>query len=352
VDEFDVPADYKPPTNTRAEVYNFIETELTESMPFLSKETGLSYYGRVNYYAAQMILAKLYLNAEVYTGTPQYDKAMMACDTIIESGLFNLESNFFSNFVDGATVSREHILGVPFDMKNAEGFEIHLFTLHYNLQNKYGLLNATWNGICAQEDFFNMFEETDLRREGLIHGFQVDAEGNQIEDPNYEKFDPQNPTKPKDPDGAPLNLSPDINELEPNCLRQCGARMAKFPFIEGSERYISNEFPIFRYADVLLMKAEIYLRQGDAGSGLNYVNEVRSRAGVDPLGDLTYENLLEERARELYGEGYRRSDQIRFGVYLDPRWEKEETSSEHTLLWPVPQSQIEANPNLIQNPGY
>jgi hypothetical protein len=197
-----------------------------------------------------------------------------------------------------------------------------------------------------------MFEETDLRREGLLHGFQLDAEGNQIEDPNYEKFDPQNPTKPRDPDFAPLNLSPNINELEPNCLRQCGARMAKFPFIAGTERYTGNDFPIFRFADVLLMKAEILLRQGDAGSGLLLVNEVRSRAGVDPFGDLTLDNLLEERARELYGEGYRRSDLIRFGKYLDTRWAKEEVSPEYVKLFPIPQGQIEANPNLIQNPGY
>ena len=352
VDRFDVPADYKPPTNTRLEVYEFIETELMEALPFLSRETGLQYYGRINYYTAQMILAKLYLNAEVYTGTPQWEKARNACDTIIESGLYNLEGDYFANFREDATTSREHILGVPYDMISAEGFEIHLFTLHYNLQNKYGLLNATWNGICGQEDFFNYFEETDIRREGLLHGFQLDAEGNQILDPNYEKFDPQNPQKPKDPDGAPLNLSPNINQLEPNCLRQCGVRVAKFPFIEGTERYTGNDFPIFRFADVLLMKAEALLQQGDAGSGLLLVNEVRARAQVDPLGELTMENLLEERARELYAEGHRRSDMIRFGAFLEPRWEKPDVSPDYVKLWPIPQSQVEANPNLIQNPGY
>lgn len=351
-DKFDVPLDYEPATNSRQEVYDFIETELLEVMPALSKETGLNMFGRINYYAAQMVLAKLYLNAEVYTGTPQWEKASAACDSIIESGSYVLDGNYFANFSDDATGSREIIFGIPFDQIEAAQFEIHLFTLHYNLQNKFGIITATWNGICAQESLFNSFEENDVRRNGLLFGPQLDAEGNPIEDPSYEKFDPQNPQKPRDPDGAPLNLTPEINQLEPNCLRQAGARIAKFPFIEGSDRYTGNDFPIFRYADVLLMKAEALLRSGDAGGGLQYVNEVRSRADVDPLAALDEETLLAERGRELYAEGHRRSDQIRFGVFLNPRWEKEDMSSEHTKIWPIPQSQIEVNSKLIQNPGY
>lgn len=351
-DRFDVPIDYKPSTNTRMQVYDFIESELLEVMPNLSKETGLDMFGRMNYYSAQMVLAKLYLNAEVYTGTPQLDNALAACDSIIGSGKFILEGDYFTNFREDATGSREIIFGIPFDQISAAQFEIHLFTLHYNLQNKFGIITATWNGICAQENFFNSFEETDIRRNGLLFGPQLDDEGNPIEDPSYEKFDPQNPQKPRDPDGAPLNLTPEINQLEPNCLRQAGARIAKFPFIEGSDRYTGNDFPIFRYADVLLMKAEILLRQGNAGEGLNYVNDVRSRAGVDDLASLDFENLLAERGRELYAEGFRRSDQIRFGVYLEPRWEKENASAEYTKLWPIPQAQIDVNPELVQNPGY
>jgi hypothetical protein len=323
-------------------------------MPFLSKETGLAYYSRINYYVAQMILAKLYLNAEVYTGTPQWDKALAACDSIYQDGAgpYSLEADFFANFQENATSSREHILGVPFDKVMAQGFEIHLFTLHYNLQSRFGLLSATWNGICGQEAFYNYFEEGDYRRFGMLAGVQTDDEGNVIEDPNFEKFDPTNPTKPKDPDGAQLNLTPFVNQLEPNCLRQCGARVAKFPFIEGSDRYTSNDFPIFRYADLLLMRAEILLRQGNAGDALTLVNQVRARAGVADFTELTFDNLLEERARELYAEGHRRSDLIRFGKYLDARWEKPDVTPEFRELWPIPQAQIDANPNLDQNDGY
>jgi hypothetical protein len=352
VDKFDVPADFKPSTNTRAEVYEFVETELLEAMPDLSKETGLNYYGRVNYYTAQMILAKLYMNSEVYINTPKWDQAEAALDTIIESGRYSLSPDFFDNFREDATTSPEHILGLAFDQIEAPQFEIHLFSLHYNLATKYQFEDNCWNGISAQESLFNLFDENDERRNGLLFGQQYDNEGNKIEDPSYEKFNPQDPTAPRDPDGAPLNLTPAINMLEPNCLRQAGSRIVKFPPIEGSDRYTSNDFPIFRYADALLMKAEVLARKGDLGGAAMYVDEVRGRANADPLGAVTLDDILDERARELYAEGHRRSDLIRFGKYLDTRWEKDEVSPETRILWPIPQSQIDVNSNLQQNPGY
>jgi len=353
IDKFDVPADYKPANNTRQEVYDFIESELKSVMGDLSKQTGLPMYGRINYYTAQMILAKLYLNAEVYTGTPEWDKALAAVDTIINSGKYSLSSDFFDNFKEDASGSPEILLGVPFDQVNAPGFEIHLFTLHYNLQEKYKIKTGTWNGICFQESFFNLFNSDDERLNGLLHGFQYNDDGTPINDPSYEKFDPHNPTKPRDPDGPHLNLTPHINMLEPNCLRQAGARVAKFPFIAGSDRYTSNDFPIFRYADVLLMKAELLLRTGgDQAQALSLVNQVRARSHADPLSTINLDTILNERARELYAEGWRRSDMIRFGKYLEARWEKPNVSDTHVELWPIPESQILANPNLKQNPGY
>ena len=353
VDSFDVPEDYKPATNSRQEVYDFVETELLEVMPLLSKSTGLDYFGRINYYTAQTMLAKLYINAEVYTGTPQWSKAMDAVDTVMGGG-YSLAANFFSNFEEDATMSPEYIMGLHNDRLEAPAFEVHLFTLHYNLVNKYEIQDNTWNGICAQESFYHLFDvdTNDVRRKSILFGFQYEADGTLIEDPSYEKFDPNDVTKPTDPDGAPLNLTPEVNMLEPNCLRQAGARVAKYPFILGSDRYTSNDIPIYRYADILLMKAELLLRQGDAGGALQYVNEVRTRSNAAPLTEMTMEILLDERARELFAEGHRRSDMIRFGVYGNPRWEKPEQSQSYTTIWPVPQSQIDVNQNLIQNPGY
>ena len=351
-DNFDVPADFKPATASRQEVYDFIESELLAAMPDLSKNTDMEYFGRMNYYAAQTVLAKLYINAEVYTGTPQWNKAMTAVDTVIGGG-YSLTGDFFSNFREDATTSSEYILGLHFDQIEAAAFEVHLFTLHYNLADKYQFEDATWNGISAQESFFHLFDAdtNDVRRNSILFGFQYNDDGTNVEDPSYEKFDPTDPSY-RDPDGAPLNLTPEINMLEPRCLRQAGARVAKYPFILGSDRYTSNDVPIFRLADILLMKAELLLRAGNAGGALDIVNQVRLRSQAAPLTELTMESLLDERARELFAEGHRRSDMIRFGVYTDARWEKPEVSGSHTTIWPIPQAQIDVNSNLIQNDGY
>lgn len=352
VTEFPIPAGFKPETRPRKEVYDFVESELIDVMPDLPKQTGLPYFGRMTYYAAQMVLAKLYLNAEVYTGTAQWEKALNACDSVMTGG-FSLTADFFANFVEDATSSPEYIFGLHFDQVEAPAFEIHLFSLHYSLASRFQFEDACWNGISIQESIYNSFEEGDIRRNGLLSGQQFFDDGTPVEDASYEKFDPTNPTKPIDPDGAPLNLTPEINMLQPNCLRQAGCRVAKFPFIAGSDRYTSNDFPIFRYADLLLMKAELIMRSGGAtGDALNLVNEVRARASAPALSELTYEILLAERARELYAEGHRRSDMIRFGTYLEPRWEKPDVSPSHVTIWPVPESQILANENLVQNPGY
>jgi len=100
------------------------------------------------------------------------------------------------------------------------------------------------------------------------------------------------------------------------------------------------------------MKAECLQKKGDASGGLVLVNQIRPSAGVEPLAELTADNLLAERGRELFAEGHRRNDMIRFGKYFDARWEKPDVSDEHIKLWPIPTSQIQANPNLIQNDGY
>ncbi len=351
VDKFDVPTDFAPTNNTRQEVYDFVEKEITESLPLLSKETGINTYGRVTYYVAQMTLAKLYLNAEVYTGTPQWGKAEGALDSIISSGEFELEADYFNNFTGAPISSKEILMGVPMDEVNAQGLEIHLFSLHYNLQDKFEMGQLPWNGLCVQESLVNLFEDDDLRKGGLLVGQQFNPDGTQIQDPDYEKFDPTCPTCPRDFDGPGLNLTPEINMLEPDCLRQAGSRIYKWRFDPDSDRYLSNDFPIFRYADVLLMKAEAILRQG-GGDADTYYNIVHQRAGLMPVSGVTLDDILNERARELYVEGHRRNDLIRFGKYLDARWEKDEVSSDHVRLWPIPKDQIDANPNLKQNDGY
>lgn len=351
ITKFDVPSDYAPANNTRVEVYNFIESELLEVLPDLTKITGSKTYSKINYYVAQMTIAQLYMNAEVYTGTPQWQKANAALDEIINSGNFELATDYFSNFADNPMNSKEVIFGVPMDRTNAQGMESILFTLHYALKDKFGLSELPWNGLCAQEIFVKSFDDTDKRKAGLLFGKQYDATGKQITDPSYEKFNPQNPSY-KDPDGTGLNLTPEINMLQPNCLRQAGARLVKWLPAVGTGRYMDNDFPVFRYSDVLLLKAEALVRLGQTTNALQYINLVRQRAGVSLYTTLDLNDILKERARELYAEGHRRTDLIRFGKFLDTRWEKPNVSPSTVALWPIPKTQIDNNPNLKQNPGY
>jgi starch-binding outer membrane protein, SusD/RagB family len=139
--------------------------------------------------------------------------------------------------------------------------------------------------------------------------------------------------------------------LAPNALRQAGTRVNKFEIQLGAAPNLSNDFPIFRYSDALLMKAEAAWRQGKSAVALQFVNQVRERANVAPLTALDPDILLAERGRELFAEGHRRSDLIRFGKYNDAWWEKAQ-SAPFRNLFPIPENQLQANPNLTQNPGY
>ncbi|MCB0607406.1 MAG: RagB/SusD family nutrient uptake outer membrane protein, partial [Lewinella sp.] len=155
-----------------------------------------------------------------------------------------------------------------------------------------------------------------------------------------------------DPDGKPVTFTPELNELFPNALRQAGVRIGKFEFKNGGRTSLSNDFPIFRYADVLLMKAEAQWRQNaSSATALALVNQVRARAGVPDFTELTADNLLAERGREMFYENHRRTDLIRFGQY-NKAWEFKPASQPFRNIYPIPRAQLDANPNLAQNPGY
>ena len=301
-------------------------------------------------------LAKLYLNAEVYTGTPQWDKALAACDAIINSGKFSLAGSYFDNFVTENSGSPEFILAIPYDQVFAGGNNLNVRTLHYGSQDTYNLTAQPWNGYCSLQEFYNSFDDEDVRKQSFLVGPQFTASGNPVID---------NGAEAADPDGTPLNFMPEVNELGPDALRQAGARIGKYEFALGSTENLSNDVPIFRYSDILLMKAEILLRQGNEGEALVLVNEIRSRAGVEALATLTLDDMLAERGREMCFEAHRRTDLIRFGKYNDEWWGKTadgrnsgfsppETGrfDPEVRIFPIPRGQVDANPNLSQNPGY
>jgi hypothetical protein len=136
-----------------------------------------------------------------------------------------------------------------------------------------------------------------------------------------------------------------------NNLEITGIRVIKYPPDYAVQFPAENEYVVFRYADVLLMKAEALLRTGQAAAALLLVNQVRTRASATPLVSLTLDNLLDERGRELYWEGWRRNDLIRFGKFLNA-WQEKAASGSERLLFPIPNEQLAVNPNLEQNPGY
>ncbi|MDQ3534126.1 MAG: RagB/SusD family nutrient uptake outer membrane protein, partial [Bacteroidota bacterium] len=352
VDRFDVEPGFLPTTKSRQEVYNFVESEILANIDVLPRETGVSTYGRINYYVAQTILAKLYLNSEVYIGTPQWEKANAACDVIINSGAYGLTTGYFENFITQNRGSREFIFAIPYDEVFATGFNLPMITLHYGSQQTYNLTAQPWNGFCSLQEFYESFEDNDIRKNSFIVGPQFTAGGEPVMDPGYEAPNADDPGRPVDPDGPHLNFTPEINELFPRAIRQAGARIGKWEFAIGATPDLSNDFAIFRYADVLMMKAEALWRMNPGNTeALGLVNEIRERAGVDPFDALSAENILAERGREFFSEVHRRTDLIRFGRYNDPWWEKPQTPP-HVNIFPVPRAQRDANPNLRQNPGY
>jgi len=387
-------AEAAPSTKPRAEVYNFVITDLEAAVPKLSKAVDGTTYGRMNYYAGKTLLAKLYLNAQVYSGTAQWDKVIAACDEVINSGKYSLENNFFANFNVNNSGSKEFIFAIPYDEVFFQGFQWGVKSLHYGNQDTYNFTAQPWNGFCSLEEFYNSYDDADIRkgdagtinapatrRGTFLAGYQWKASGGLVMDDGYEVPQPnRQPPLLGDPDGKPLNLGnigstqPQINELGPQAYRQSGVRIGKWEYALGAQpQNMSNDYAVFRYADVLLMKAEALFRKGSVDQALILVNQIRTRAGVPALtsldGRLSYDmtgpvvpggELFNEMGREMAFENHKRTNLIRWGFFNDvQKWvlpfynpgDRIETGA-FTKLFPIHKDKISANNNLTQNPGY
>lgn len=352
------------PQSTPAQVYAFVESEITTNMDALPKKNDNSVYGRLTYYGAQAILAKMYLNAAVYKGSAEWQKCYDACDVIIKSGIFNLEPKYSSAFAQDNAGSPEHIWAIPYDHLYGQGLNIDQMTLHYSSQLTYTMQEQPWNGYCSLEEFYNSYDALDDRKaNNFLVGPQYLPDGvTAITDDSYEKVSP-NPGDPNaipDPDGAPVNFTPAVNELFPNALRQSGARIGKFNFYQGMTRNMDNDWPLYRYGDILLTQAEALfnLNGYSDAEGLGLVNQVHQRAGLLPYASMTADELLAERGREMFMEAWRRNDLIRFGKFGGTWFGKTDPDNAdgHLNLFPIPSSQILATSGtetaLVQNPGY
>ncbi len=388
-------AEAAPATKTRKEVYDFIVGNLETAVPKLSEAVDGTTYGRMNKWAGYTLLAKLYLNAGVYSGTAQWDKVITACDLVINSGKYSLESNYFTNFNVNNSGSKEFIFAIPYDQVFFQGFNLAVRTLHYGSQDTYNLTAQPWNGFCTMEEFYNSYDNADLRkgdagtltspavkRGNFIAGYQWKASGGLVMDDGFEAPNLTRSPSPLlgDPDGKPLNFGnigstqPQINELGPQAYRQAGVRVGKWEIALGSHPdAMNNDYAVFRYADVLLMKAEALFRKGSTAQALTLVNQIRARAGVPALtsldGKLSYDmtgptvtggELFNEIGREMFAENHRRQDLIRWGFYNDvAKWalpffnpgDVIKTGA-YLTIYPIHKDKIAANPNLKQNPGY
>lgn len=326
----------------RNELFEFIESSVLDNIDAISDNPSGS-YGRIHKYAAHFLLAKLYLNHAVYLdgeNSQYWDLALEQLDEIIDSGEFDLEVNYNAIFATENSNSSETIFAIPYDEVFLEGHQIHHMTLHYDQQAQFDFQDQPWNGYTTLAEFYNSFDDEDVRKERFFEGDQFSLDGELLID--------------NEGGGRPVSFTPEIPSLrmtssEP-LYRTAGVRFGKFEYAIGATPNLNNDFPVFRYSDVILMKAEVLYRQGNAGTGQMYLNMITDRANAPQL-TINEENLLAERGRELYMELWRRNDLIRFDRYGDAWWEKAE-SDDFRKVFPIPRDQLDANSNLNQNPGW
>ena len=364
------------PQATRAQVFAFVESEIKAALGITTVTPGMDLSGsdlsatssvyRINHFGALGLLAKLYLNAEVYTGTPRYAEAAVAAGYVINNGGYTLctDANCTSpNYAKRPNVATdpdelkgyatvfapdnfnnpEIIWSIAYDNVSGQNMNFAQMTLHYSSQFTWNLQSQPWNGYSALEDFYNSYDSADKRKAAnFIVGPQLDYDGSAIVDYAETSGDLE------------LNYTPDINELEPNASRKGGARLGKFSFRQGQRDNMDNDFPIIRLGEMYLIRAEGLARAaGDWSLAGPDVNTIRSRAGLSALGSITADSFLAERGREMFMEGTRRQDLIRFGKFTGTWWEKTSASAATRNVFPIPQSQINvSNGTLTQNPGY
>lgn len=346
--------------NTRAAVFEFVETEVKDVMSSLSDRNDVSSYARPNRLTAYALLAKLYINAEVYIGEAMWSEALEMCDRIIEteaSGLVGLHSDYAQMFnYDNGPQIKEFIFAIPYDENYMTNFTPSRFFMgRYTLQAlggyKFGA-SSPMRVIPAYYDLFTMdpndvrektFMKEQLYREDGVTPLVYAVNGQNL-------FHPKEITFVDEPNFSVGDTNPDFYK---------GYRSNKFPPSKSQPTTShSNDLPVFRYADILLLKAEAILRGAAATGGdtaLSLVNRVRERSGCAPWSDVSLDLLLEERGRELCYEAWRRNDLIRFGKYEDEFFKFTEISKNTDpsfRLFPIPNSAMETNTLLEQNPGY
>ncbi len=334
------------PEYNRTQLFNFIESELNAVMPNL-KPAHTNEYGRVDQGVAHMILAKIYLNSEVYTGVDRYADCVTQCNAIINAG-YTLNANYLNNFKADNNNSPEIIFAIESDGVVTQNYGPTTVMINGEVGSlegngvSLGVGSGGWGGaLRLRKQFVQKFDGSDFAtdaRKTIISGTR----------------------------------SIDINDIAD---RDQGYILAKYSNktsggVSGiNSTFVDTDFPMFRLADVYLMYAECAARGASGASmaqAVTYVNALRERANNGSqvanvsASNITLDFIIDERARELHWEGHRRQDLIRFGKFTGGAynwaWKGNGSNgiaiSNNLKVFPIPNSSLGANQNLTQNPGY
>ena len=352
-----------PAQATRQQLFDYAVNELQAiraDLPAGTPGPG-QYYGRATQAAADMLLAKLYLNAQVYTGTARNNEAVAAAARVIGNGAYQLDPSYQHLTLADNHTSPELVFTVPQDGARTQTFGGTTFLMHaaygpdiindlaggvkdtvVHATRDFGM-NGGWYGLRARPEFA-----------GLFDGLTGDKRG-------FDQTSRQSIVFRVGQTPAIANRGEFTQGYRIHKYRNVNSNGVGGTSLDFSD----IDYPMFRLADAYLMYAEGVLRGGtggDRGTALGYVNAIRQRAGAPTIsdGELTLDFILDERARELFWEGHRRTDLIRFGKFSGAdkiwQWKGGQQAGTGTQpfrnLYPLPAAELVANPSLRQNPGY
>jgi starch-binding outer membrane protein, SusD/RagB family len=344
VTERDLVGSNLPNQTTRNELFNYIEKELQEIIELLPA-AGTNEYGRADRAAAATLLGKLYLNAEIYIGQEKYTQCVECCKAVIESNVYSLDGQYRNTFLCDNDNSPEVIFPIRFDGLQTQTWGGMTFLVHAPIggsmvASEFGV-DGGWGGLRTTSRFVDYFVDTTGTTDTRAM-FHFDGQTREIQEIKTFDF------------GYPITKYRNVDQQG----NQGSDATGKFP---------DNDFPMFRLADVYLMAAEAVARGGvgySAPQALEMMNMVVRRAhsaSTDyDIANLTLDNIFNERTRELYWEGHRRTDLIRYGKFTGGSylWDwkgnvlEGQSVSDHLNLFPIPAADLIANPKLQQNPGY
>lgn len=352
VTEADEPGSFTPRRISRSELFSYIESEL-KALETTLAEPKTNEYGRVDRAAAWMLLAKLYLNAEVYIQTPKYTEALTYINKVISAG-YTLDANYKNVFCADNNNSPEIIFPICFDGQNTQGYGGMTFILHASNGGGMPLngIDGGWGGIRSISDFVELFgaSESDFTVADPQFAAIPDKRGMFFFDPASWTWDIS-------------NVGSFTHGVGVTKFKNVTSTGGEAPNVHAT--FASTDFPVFRLADAYLMYAEAVLRGATGGSratALGYLNNLRTRGGAATINDsdMDLPFILDERGRELYWECHRRTDLIRFGQFTDGTylwsWKGGVAGGASTAsfrdLYPIPVNDLNANSKLIQNSGY